>query len=102
MEFVTGGDLSGFLHKQVRFPESLAKHYISEIILIVEYLHSIGIVHRDLKPDNFLISERGHLKITDFGLSKVGLLYNDDKKNQACDPLIEMTNSVCLFLKFRM
>jgi serine/threonine-protein kinase RIM15 len=40
----------------------------------VDYLHSIGIIHRDLKPQNILIDANGHLKLTDFGLSQLGLL----------------------------
>jgi microtubule-associated serine/threonine kinase len=43
-------------------------------VLAVEYLHSYGIVHRDLKPDNLLITALGHIKLTDFGLSKMGLM----------------------------
>jgi len=51
----------------------MAVFYIAEVILALQYLHSKGIVHRDVKPDNMLISATGHLKLTDFGLSTVGL-----------------------------
>lgn len=55
-------------------PVDLARLYFAETVLAVEYLHSYGIVHRDLKPDNLLITGMGHIKLTDFGLSKVGLM----------------------------
>ena len=48
----------------------MAKMYTAEVVLALEYLHSYGIVHRDLKPDNLLITSIGHIKLTDFGLSK--------------------------------
>ncbi|KAI7751301.1 hypothetical protein M8C21_002861 [Ambrosia artemisiifolia] len=44
------------------------------LVLALEYLHSLNVVHRDLKPDNLLIAHDGHIKLTDFGLSKVGLI----------------------------
>ncbi|XP_036376077.1 serine/threonine-protein kinase greatwall [Megalops cyprinoides] len=47
--------------------------YISEVALALDYLHRHGIIHRDLKPDNMLVSNEGHIKLTDFGLSKVKL-----------------------------
>ena len=52
----------------------LFRFYFAETVLAVEYLHSFGIVHRDLKPDNLLITALGHIKLTDFGLSKMGLM----------------------------
>jgi len=52
----------------------MARLYFAEMVLAVEYLHSYGIVHRDLKPDNLLITALGHIKLTDFGLSKMGLM----------------------------
>ncbi|KAM3271587.1 hypothetical protein ACQJBY_042032 [Aegilops geniculata] len=48
------------------------------VVLALEYLHSLNVIHRDLKPDNLLISRDGHIKLTDFGLSKVGLINSTD------------------------
>nr|XP_029501160.1 microtubule-associated serine/threonine-protein kinase 1-like [Oncorhynchus nerka] len=52
----------------------MARMYFAETVLALEYLHNYGIVHRDLKPDNLLITSMGHIKLTDFGLSKIGLM----------------------------
>ncbi|CAH3196693.1 unnamed protein product, partial [Porites evermanni] len=74
MEYVEGGDCASLLKNMGPLPMDLARSYIAETLLAVEYLHSYGIIHRDIKPDNLLITSMGHIKLTDFGLSKVGLI----------------------------
>lgn len=74
MEYVEGGDCATLLKALGPLPNDIARFYFAETILAVEYLHSYGIVHRDLKPDNLLITALGHIKLTDFGLSKMGLM----------------------------
>lgn len=49
---------------------------MAELVLAIEYLHSLKILHRDLKPDNMLLDNRGHIKLADFGLSEVGFQNN--------------------------
>ncbi|XP_033193245.1 microtubule-associated serine/threonine (MAST) protein kinase dop isoform X2 [Bombus vancouverensis nearcticus] len=74
MEYVEGGDCANLLKNIGPLPPDMARFYFAETVLAVEYLHSYGIVHRDLKPDNLLITALGHIKLTDFGLSKMGLM----------------------------
>jgi len=69
MEVVRGGELFVHLRSRGKFQENEAKFYLQEIIVSIEYLHSLGIVYRDLKPENILLDERGHVKITDFGFA---------------------------------
>ncbi|XP_063777749.1 serine/threonine-protein kinase greatwall [Pseudophryne corroboree] len=73
MEYLIGGDVKSLLHIYGYFDEDMAVKYTSEVALALDYLHRHGIIHRDLKPDNMLISNEGHIKLTDFGLSKVTL-----------------------------
>ncbi|XP_039124244.1 probable serine/threonine protein kinase IRE [Dioscorea cayenensis subsp. rotundata] len=78
MEYLNGGDLYSLLRNLGCLDEEMARTYIAELVLALEYLHSVNVIHRDLKPDNLLISCDGHIKLTDFGLSKVGLINSTD------------------------
>jgi len=70
MEFVGGGDVRTRLTQADTLGEPEARFYIAEMFLAVNALHQKGYIHRDLKPENFLIDNGGHIKLTDFGLSK--------------------------------
>uniref|UniRef100_A0A8C3YQ51 Ribosomal protein S6 kinase n=1 Tax=Catagonus wagneri TaxID=51154 RepID=A0A8C3YQ51_9CETA len=70
LDFLRGGDLFTRLSKEVMFTEEDVKLYLAELALALDHLHGLGIIYRDLKPENILLDEEGHIKITDFGLSK--------------------------------
>ena len=74
MEYLPGGDLYSLLQNLGSLEESTAKLYILQIVHALKYLRQNGIIHRDLKPDNILISKSGKLKLTDFGLSFIGMV----------------------------
>ena len=69
-EFMQGGEMFFHLHKEKRFSNEKARFYIIEIILAIEFLHKNKMLYRDLKPENIMIDSNGHIKLTDFGLSK--------------------------------
>uniref|UniRef100_A0A1B6HWE6 Protein kinase domain-containing protein n=4 Tax=Homalodisca liturata TaxID=320908 RepID=A0A1B6HWE6_9HEMI len=70
-EYVCGGELFSYLRNAGTFTTNTANFYASEIIVALEYLHSMSVVYRDLKPENLLLDRDGHLKITDFGFAKI-------------------------------
>jgi len=70
MDFVNGGELFYHLKNDNKFDEVRVRLYAAEITLALAHLHELGIVYRDLKPENILIDYVGHIRITDFGLSK--------------------------------
>lgn len=69
MEYLIGGDLKTLIMAAGYLEEKHSAFYMAEMTIAVKYLHDHGIIHRDLKPDNVLITAKGHLKLTDFGLS---------------------------------
>mmetsp|Transcript_23066 Transcript_23066/g.50346 ORF Transcript_23066/g.50346 Transcript_23066/m.50346 type:complete len:546 (+) Transcript_23066:298-1935(+) len=70
MDYLTGGELFFHLKNDRRFSESRCKMYTAEIAMGLGHLHSLNIIYRDLKPENILLDNTGHIRLTDFGLSK--------------------------------
>ncbi|CAK9436005.1 uncharacterized protein LODBEIA_P05840 [Lodderomyces beijingensis] len=72
LEYLQGGELFHHLSMEKFMSERNAAYYIAQISLALHYLHTrIHVIYRDLKPENCMLNSRGHLVLTDFGLSKV-------------------------------
>lgn len=84
MDYINGGELFFHLQKDRKFTEDRVRFYAAEIASGLEYLHSAGVIYRDLKPENLLLTNDGHIVMTDFGLSKEGLHSSDDRTATFC------------------
>jgi len=70
LEYASGGELFTHLALEKMFPEQTVVFYTAQLFLALHHLHSLNIIYRDLKPENVLLSQRGDIILTDFGLSK--------------------------------
>ncbi|KFP70255.1 putative serine/threonine-protein kinase SgK494, partial [Acanthisitta chloris] len=68
--YCSTGDLHALWRAAGCFAEATVRLFAAELVLVLVYLHDLGIMHRDVKMENILLDERGHLKLTDFGLSR--------------------------------
>lgn len=84
LDYCAGGELFFHLSKVGKFSEPRASFYAAEIVLALEYIHQLDIVYRDLKPENVLLDARGHVRLTDFGLSKEGITNSSSGANSFC------------------
>ncbi|KAF8652415.1 hypothetical protein HU200_062745 [Digitaria exilis] len=72
LEYVKGGELFNKIVKG-KLREDATRKYFQQLVSAVDFCHSRGVYHRDLKPENLLVDENGNLKISDFGLSALGV-----------------------------
>jgi len=68
MEFLPGGDLMTLLINREILTNEETQFYIAESLIAIDSIHQLGFIHRDIKPDNLLLDDRGHIKLSDFGL----------------------------------
>lgn len=85
------------LHEQVKpIDESIARSYLIQIMLGIEYLHYHDIVHRDIKPDNILLQDnRKTCKIVDFGVSEFFVKPGDDTMQKSTGSPAFMSPELC-------
>jgi serine/threonine protein kinase len=89
-----GGELFYHLRKVFRFTEEVVRFYAAEILLAITYMHENNFIYRfcrlivmfklsDLKPENIMLDRKGHIRLTDFGLSKI-MAENEDTAFSLC------------------
>jgi serine/threonine protein kinase len=71
VDFCAGGELFYLLQEKGRFTEAEARFYFAEMLLGLEYIHKQNVLYRDLKPENVFLDIDGHIRLADFGLSKI-------------------------------
>ena len=75
MEFAKEGDLNKKIEEQEKigrpFEEEIILTWFLELCIVIKYIHQCHIIHRDLKPQNIFLTEDNHIKLGDFGVSKV-------------------------------
>lgn len=72
-DYCSGGELFHHMSDD-GFSYELSQFYAAELVLGLEHLHRLKVAYRDLKPENILVESSGHLRITDFGLSKLNVV----------------------------
>ena len=80
MEFAEGGDLDKKIKSQILvgpFKEERIISWFLELCEVIKYLHQKYILHRDLKPLNLFLTIDNHIKVGDFGISKILTSTND-------------------------
>jgi eukaryotic-like serine/threonine-protein kinase len=71
MEYVDGHSLDALLREGEALDLRTALGWFAQLLDALAYAHEHGVVHRDIKPANLLVTARGQLKVTDFGIAHI-------------------------------
>lgn len=72
MEYVPGTTLKQIIQRDAPMPTDRVAYIAGRICKALEFAHANEIVHRDIKPHNVIITESGEIKVTDFGIARLG------------------------------
>jgi len=67
LEYASGGDLHSLLKKNGSLDHDSTRFVMGEVVAALASIHELGMIYCDLKPENIVITESGHIKLTDFG-----------------------------------
>ncbi|XP_072437048.1 ribosomal protein S6 kinase alpha-5-like isoform X2 [Chiloscyllium punctatum] len=94
LDYVNGGELFTHLYQREHFTEEDVQIYAGEIVLALEHLHQLGIIYRDIKLENILLDGDGHIVLTDFGLSKEFVTFEDERTYSFCGTIEYMAPEI--------
>ncbi|KAM9653856.1 eIF-2-alpha kinase GCN2 isoform 3-T3 [Morphnus guianensis] len=70
VEHISGCSLSTYLHKETPVPVEQLRHYVTQILSALDYLHNNSVVHKVLCASSILVDAEGNVKVTDYSISK--------------------------------
>uniref|UniRef100_A0A8C0AW68 eIF-2-alpha kinase GCN2 n=1 Tax=Buteo japonicus TaxID=224669 RepID=A0A8C0AW68_9AVES len=70
VEHISGCSLSTYLHKETPVPVEQLRHYVTQILSALDYLHNNSVVHKVLCASSILVDAEGNIKVTDYSISK--------------------------------
>jgi hypothetical protein len=70
MEYLLSGTLKDHILQRGALPPQMATEVALQIAKALRAAHENGVIHRDIKPRNILITDSGHVKVTDFGIAR--------------------------------
>ncbi|HWS54078.1 MAG TPA: protein kinase, partial [Pyrinomonadaceae bacterium] len=71
LEFVRGLTLDHVIQQRGALPVEQAVPLFCQVLDGIQHAHEYGIIHRDIKPANMMLTERGNLKVLDFGIARI-------------------------------
>ena len=83
-DYIQGGSLLYHIRNLGKFKEEIAKIYLAQIILAIEYLHKKSIIYRSLTPETICLDLNGYIKLNDFSFSKSNIFYYSNCTSTFC------------------
>ena len=79
MEYVSGITLKEYIERKKPIPGKTAANIAGLVLTALQCAHENGIVHRDVKPQNIMVTEKGEVKVMDFGIARISRAENQSR-----------------------